>query len=40
MTCSICGKECDEYDMVNGICLNCMSAMMQENDDMEFFGIM
>jgi len=30
-TCSICGEEREEYDMINGICVDCASAMMQED---------
>lgn len=32
MTCKICGEKCDEYDMVNGMCINCASSIMQEDD--------
>jgi len=29
--CSICDEEYDEYDMCDGICIDCMSAMSQED---------
>ena len=30
--CKICGDERNEYDMINGICVDCASSMMQDDD--------
>ena len=30
--CSICGEEFPEDEMTDGICLNCASAMLQDDD--------
>ena len=38
MICKICGDECSEDECENGICLNCMSSILQ-NDEIDLgFG--
>jgi DNA-directed RNA polymerase subunit RPC12/RpoP len=32
MNCSICGAELDEYERDEGICRNCQSSMLADDD--------